>query len=95
MNKPTPGPWFVHPDVPDQIVVDDGEGGTFIVAEARSTTRREAKADAHLIAAAPLMYEALDWIIYEIDKGTHDLSSIRRVAQEAKATAEGRKKATP
>ena len=41
-------------------------------------------------AAAPSMYEALDWIIYEIDKGTHDLSTIRRVAQQAKAEAEGR-----
>ena len=84
----TPGPWKVV-DPADRHKQADIMGNGFHIAEVVEDPM-QGQANAHLIAAGPAMYEALDWIIYEIDKGTHDLSDIRRVAQEAKARAEGR-----
>ena len=93
----TPGPWLVHPDVPGQIVVDDGEGGTFLVAEVeRAMQSAEGDANARLIAAAPDLLAALRIIAYGII-GRMDASyaevveGMTDIAKAALARAEGRK----
>lgn len=64
----TPGPWVVHPQL--AWVVPTADPG-FPICQMRMATDGEscepqARIDAHLIAAAPSLYEALEWAIRQI-----------------------------
>lgn len=71
--KWTPGPWHHHD--PNSMRVCDGshdlEAGCWIIAEAEivGIERETAKANAHLIAAAPELYEALVNVMALIQQG--------------------------
>jgi hypothetical protein len=63
-TKHTPGPWKAHPD---RYITTDDANLERIAKVADScddveVTDERANADAHLIAAAPLMYEALEQV---------------------------------
>lgn len=77
-TKHTPGPWAVtevgvNPGIegPDVSIVVFGEGGEDYCG-VQGRTAKEARANAHLIAAAPALYEALkdalDNCIWRADK---------------------------
>ena len=112
MNKHTPGPWKVTGEelvsVGDQelfhrVIRDEGERWTALV----EIEDREGEANAHLIAAAPAMYEALVKAMVLIDiaaleeenrayRGeqqpiTSEARDRQHLAQAALAQAEGSK----
>ena len=99
MNKHTPGPWKVTGEelvsVGDQelfhrVIRDEGERWTALV----EIEDREGEANAHLIAAAPAMYEALQIMVRAANVDEIDplvmFASIER-AKGALAQAEGSK----
>ena len=96
MNKHTPGPWKVTGEelvsVGDQelfhrVIRDEGERWTALV----EIEDREGEANAHLIAAAPAMYEALTIALQiMIDKRVPYQHEIDQ-ARAALAQAEGSK----
>lgn len=92
-SKHTPGPWvFGDPSakVPNRFVRDN-QGD--VVAYASANDIRQAQQDAHLIAAAPAMYEALKLCKAFIDHGpsvTRSAARCKEVYDNALAQAEGR-----
>ena len=76
MGKTTPGPWVLHG--PGSVRACDGRhestGGCRTIAEAEiiGVSRAEAEANAHLIAAAPELREALKMVValrdYDVSK---------------------------
>ena len=88
MNKHTPGTWTQAPHSPTDIVVD----GNTMVATAREglngITRDQAIANARLIAAAPLMLEALQQIASK-DYGNAYAKGCADIARAAIAAAIG------
>ena len=93
MSKHTPGPWCVRHD--DMVCSQEGR----IIADCESTPYAmrpappivEDKANAHLIAAAPAMYEALKASLLAIPDGmTSNTSPICQQIRAALAQAEGR-----
>jgi len=105
MSKHTPGPWRVSQE--GYIASRQGfvpirtpfRGDAFRDGPTRSPLHPEAElaANARLIAAAPDLLTALEWIVWELVEGCEDKDSILRVAQEAieEATPRERKEATP
>lgn len=69
----TPGPWRADVEHHGGFNIycrrDKGTGGFRVVAHRRSMShdRAESKANAHLIAAAPTMYEALHAAVYAME----------------------------
>lgn len=61
--EPTPGPWVVRQRENGDFDVEDVPGGVSITGQVRSNTGAfsdEAKANAYLIAAAPMLLSQLD-----------------------------------
>ena len=94
MNN-TKGEWKVTDSAFSRFTTYRGKrqgGRTFVttalnlnqVAEAQGDTQEEAEANAHLIAAAPDMYEALK------NLSNYPAESVRQIAQMALAKAEGK-----
>ena len=88
-NKHTPGPWKAHAYTDSgNVYIKEGNQG-FAIAQMLDTYPDQMQANARLMAAAPALLEALDWIVYEIVEGCEDKDAILRVAQEAIAKAKG------
>jgi hypothetical protein len=89
----TPGPWVVRPD----LSIETGQSGITIAGLV------DMPADAHLIAAAPAMYEALQMVattLYDMADSAGDvpewnesgeLYELSRTVRAALAQAEGSK----
>ena len=95
--KHTPGPWKAVPDRSRNLYTWYVEGAKGVVpAIARLSlidACEEIEGNAHLIAAAPAMYEALQAMIVEWDRhGCCDSRDVVYRAQQALAQAEGRDK---
>jgi len=95
MTKPnwTPGPWKIGSRYTENGVYDKAGN---LIANTHSSHRNfdrenqiaEQNANAHLIAAAPDMYEALEDIIGDTEFGCHRASYIKARAALAKARGE-------
>lgn len=85
MSKHTPGPWNVtHESIIPRVYGPDDN----LITEIQPQRRR----DAHLIAAAPAMYEALKASLLAIPDGmTSNTSPICQQIRAALAQAEGSK----
>lgn len=86
----TPGPWKLSYDIDKRLAIAGGENKTAWVARVdRQVEPTEADANAHLIAAAPDLYEALDLFVDWMDEeeGAHALCDKARAAL-AKARGE-------
>ena len=85
----TKGEWTVDPDY-DWVRSEDGR----VVANCTGYDRDEQRANAHLIAAAPAMYEALKAVDKYFTTGFPDNMRRKRIAvemlDEALAKAEGK-----
>lgn len=68
MSKHTPGPWEYCENSWSTISIIGANQITVCVLETDIADDLEMRADARLIAAAPLMYEALEEIMQAIDK---------------------------
>lgn len=93
-QKHTPGPWYADPYEDDCDGIGVCAKGKGIVADVDSDycEPEEMRANAHLIAAAPEMKEALQWVEsafrdYSLDHGARN--AMVRV-KAALAKAEGR-----
>lgn len=90
--------WASHPNI--HVSVEDGKGFRFIAncgnpKDDTLPTNPDAEANAHLIAAAPDMYEALKELIdhMTMTKGAFarpTLADVKRMADKALAKAEGK-----
>lgn len=104
MSQHTPGPWFVHDfseapgfanPSPADVTVSCDHPATITVASmdrAMTATLGEARANAHLIAAAPELLTALKWFIDDIDGTRTRMLDFKRnveLARAAIAKAEG------
>ena len=104
-SKHTPGPWVVDEDYADEEqqaigIVKDGHGyiaGIHILASANTGCEgfsAEDRANAHLIAAAPTMYEALqtlvEYLSTQVPADTLDDWKHVFAARQALAQAEGK-----
>lgn len=71
MSKHTPGPWEVGYDGPSNPVIIGGVNKLRIVALTSTLWPREGdeEANAHLIAAAPELFAALDAVINGVGDG--------------------------
>ena len=89
----TPGPWHHHG--PGSVRVCDGghdlEAGCWTIAEAEiiGVERETAEANARLIAAAPELYEALDWLCAYAEESTKPGEAYLQMARAALAKARG------
>lgn len=86
----TKGEWHVSPHAwpkDHQVFVVDNSHN--LIAEAKGDTQEEAEANAHLIAAAPMLYEALKELM---DVLRHSKSQLRGrvLSTQALAKAEGK-----
>lgn len=59
-KKFTPGPWVVYRDMPTDVVVSKSGECSLATLDCGCGDRNTQRANAHLIAAAPELYEALD-----------------------------------
>lgn len=85
--KFTPGPWFVVPQgcfVADRKVEFDGDGAR-VGETPNMCIECASEADAHLIAAAPEMYEVIEEIagVKIADCDAHDAANYMRDAARA------------
>lgn len=87
-TKWTPGPWVAAATSDLMLWVARGEPDGEIIAQLDSVNPY----DAHLIAAAPDLYEALEDLFKELTLGDFDLPSSLKpeIAQAAKALAKAR-----
>lgn len=89
MSKHTPGPWEVSKMTPVRV---DTQDGSIVVNwtcnKDDGKTDRLAEANARLIAAAPLMYEALEEVVGAFADGEVD-SHIIEIARAALQAAKG------
>ena len=83
MSKHTPGPWEASHDI-DANCVATITSGWVVVSIGADPNKFDAKADAQLIAAAPEMLKALEYLLTRLD----DIED-ERIAQEAIAKAKG------
>jgi len=86
--KVTPGPWRADGGV---VELRHGDDMSRMIVPGRSLN--EGEANAHLIAAAPEMYEALRVLVEYFEEGKHsvlDYESFIARARTAIAKAEGR-----
>ena len=83
MSKHTPGPWEASHDI-DANCVARITSGWVVVSIGADPNKFDAKADAQLIAAAPEMLKALEYLLTRLD----DIED-ERIAQEAIAKAKG------
>lgn len=97
--KGTPGPWFTGESRRDLINVKHSSNRPGAMSlnlahvVARQSCVEEAKANAHLIAAAPELLEALQTLNQAIDYGTSmDVVQAQEVAQDVIAKALGENK---
>lgn len=88
MSKHTPGPWFHYDDTPRRIHGHEIAATGKTVARIYCTKGDEAEdaANARLIAAAPDLLEALEWIV---NNHFSDPGNMVSVAKEALAKAKG------
>ena len=98
-TKHTDGPWLISTiEGEGDLMVGGGSDGSKIVADIRVdqlsvfTAVEEQEANAHLIASAPEMYEALRAALDTIHGGWHEHED--RKIREAIAHAEGRELGT-
>ncbi len=83
----TPGPWKVSVD--RETIVD--ANGYYVSKVARIGNTKENQANARLIAAAPALLEAVEYLIDECEKG-HESSFIdMELPYKALAQADGRR----
>ena len=75
MTQFTKGPWVVYRDLPTDVVVSTSGECSLATLDCGCGSRGTQRANAHLIAAAPDLYEALDRLIGEI-KDYHVSSSV-------------------
>ena len=94
MSKPTPGPWKVPRHAWFQVVPEEALPGDYVLAqcyESRQRSVEEAKANAHLIAAAPELYEAARAVYFQTyGHGPEQKGRAMEELGEAIAKAEGR-----
>jgi hypothetical protein len=83
MSKFTPGPWSFS-ELGSQIV-DSGKGSSqlLIARVAMNTYFDQGRYNAHLIASAPDMYEALDTLVAVVGLTAFKHEGQRQVLQEA------------
>lgn len=95
MAKHTPGEWFIEPN---SLAVRADEGRIYICTGYRNMTEGEGEANTRLIAAAPLMYDALKDLLsasqvlqnilkklYKDQKGLNDAEHARTRDAQIKA----------
>lgn len=87
-EKFTPGPWIIR-----GLYIEEKSGynsGDWIakISEFEDEYKEEECANANLVAAAPELYGALDWLYSQIGKPEISLFGIKKV-QEALAKARG------
>ena len=90
MTKPafTPGPWEYDPDTPISHDIYGGKKGFHICAATSGFSEKGmTEANAHLIAAAPDMYEALK---AALERGSMNEQPDWHLIRTAVAKAEGR-----
>jgi hypothetical protein len=80
MNKFTPGPWHICAEMPDVICCKDD----YVIAE-----HVEVAADAHLIAAAPDLLEALESLLEYAESGWDHFPCVSVSARAAINKAKG------
>ena len=75
MTEFTKGPWVFYRDLPTDVVVSQSGECSLATLDCGCGDRKTQRANAHLIAAAPDLYEALDRLVGEI-KDYHVSSSV-------------------
>lgn len=92
MKTHTPGPWKLIDHDEDYIAITDEEQGFGVckLEESASESREVMKANAHLIAAAPELLEALECVLAIADRNTKEFDMAR--AAIARATSRRGKK---
>lgn len=102
-TKFTPGPYRVHPysikdgrNIRFEIVAKDAEGDESVVARTPDYGSPEGEATAHLLAAAPEMFQALRTMLeaFQVTTPKNEAEAMkninaRRIAREALSKAEG------
>jgi len=73
--KFTPGPWEVDVCGSNIYIRQEGKAAFPIAYGGRMHHEKEAEKNAHLIASAPEMYEALQWCIYELERHNGNFDS--------------------
>ena len=88
--KFTPGPWVVYKDLPTDVVVSQSGECSLATLDCGCGSRKTQRANAHLIAAAPELYVALEALIKECDMCGHpDEPEAVEIARSALAKARG------
>lgn len=91
-RKHTPGPWTLGDPAHEHtsgrawtvpVWANEAPSGDKIAGEAMATSRKTARANARLIAAAPDLLEALAQIVAECEAGTHDSGTSGMAAARA------------
>lgn len=85
-EKFTPGPWFIHPESPLHCVNQKGTNRHVAMVSCYKIAPVDGVeniANAHLIAAAPETYEALDTLVAVVGLTAFKHESQRAVLQEA------------
>lgn len=92
MSKHTKGPWEAKRSCSNFIIVGPENEGIGSTGHWLPDEHKEMKANAHLIAAAPDMYEALKELIEVWEDGgcVDALKDVYFMSVSAKAKAEGR-----
>ncbi len=91
MTTHTPGPWQVTHEDPTQVCDSDGEmRGCSPIAQCTVGTKRERKANARLIAAAPELLDALRKLAKLYDAMGAPRGACRILADAAIAKAKGK-----
>ena len=80
MSKHTPGPWIAKPDPSTGASLEDWVVGTADAIDEVAVCYRR---DAHLIAAAPEMLEALEGAVEALDSDNPDIQLRAAVAARA------------
>ena len=93
----TPTPWIIEDDIPFVYALNDNGYNRMSLliqpgyTETSRTLEAELRADAHLISAAPDMYEALKlWHDHQQGTRGHYCSECANAIEKALAKAEGR-----
>jgi len=88
----TPGPWYIEEHNPGEFDITSGEGGKIIAMA--DCEGKEAKANAHLIAAAPELLEALKLVRDKYQEHFENMpvawQSVDNIIEAAIAKAEGK-----
>ena len=99
MSQHTPGPWalvFSGPASTPDWRIQTKEGRTIATLPPTSTkTAKAARADAHMLKAAPDMYDALKALVGEADLGEVDLDDEAAAKLERARAALRKAEGTP